>query len=497
MSMLDDLTKTLLQVYTDQLSKQDQDEILQALEVISSDQKYNKFQNMFPDTGDFRRELYSKHIKFFNAGAKFRERGFIAANRIGKSEAGAFETTCHATGIYPEWWEGKRFNRPTMIWVGGDTATTCRDIIQFKLLGHIGDFGSGMLPKESIAETKTRRNVADAIETIRVRHISGGVSTIVIKSYEQGRATWQGTEVDFIWIDEECPEDVYGEALIRTMTTNGRVILTFTPLSGLTDLVINFLDNSQDTDSEFPKYVMNVTWNDVPHLTQEAKAEMLAATPPNLRDARSKGEPTVGQGRIYPLTAEEFCVDDFKIPKYWRKAYGMDVGWNNTAACWGAWDETNDIIYIFSEYKQGETFPLVHGSAIKSRGDWIKGVIDPASRGRAQDDGRTLFSQYTAKDIGLKLYLANNSREAGIYEVWSRLTSGRLKIFRSCTMLQKEISLYHRDDKGQIVKKNDHILDALRYLILSDNFIWSYMPNKSTKVNEKVTDISKYMQACV
>ena len=499
MSRLDELTKSLVSVYLKDLNQAQQDDIMSALQVLANDQKYNKFKNYFPDVGEFRRELYPKHIAFFNAGSKYKQRGFIAGNRTGKSEAGAYEVTCHATGEYPSWWQGKRFARPVMIWAGGDTATTCRDIIQHKLLGEIGDHGSGMIPKENIVDTKTRRNVADAIETIRVKHISGGVSTIVLKTYEQGRASWQGTEVDFIWIDEECPQDVYGEALIRTMTTKGSTILTFTPLSGLTDLVIDFLDNSQETESKHPKYVTNVTWDDVPHLSQEDKEELLASTPPNLRDARSKGEPTVGSGRIYPLSLDEITCEHIQIPKYWRKAYALDVGWNNTAALWGAWDETNDIIYIYSEYKQGEQQPIVHASAIKARGEWIKGVIDPAARGRSQVDGQKLYEMYTQPEkrggCGLHLIPAANAVDAGIYEVWERLSTGRLKFFKTCTMLNKEFNLYHRDDKGRVVKKNDHLLDALRYLVLSNKGIWSFQPSP---VGNRTLDIGQNnMKACI
>ena len=493
MSLLDGLTKSLIEVYSKELSEKDQKELLECLEILDKDKKYNQFRDMFPAQGEYSKDKYPKHIQFFNAGSKYKERGFIAANRIGKSVAGAFETTCHATGIYPDWWEGKRYSRPTLIWVGGDTATTCRDIIQKKLLGEFGDPGSGMIPKDLILETKSRRNVPDAIETIRVKHISGGVTEIVIKTYEQGRATWQGTEVDFIWIDEECPQDVYGEALIRLMTTKGSMITTFTPLNGLTDVVISFLENSQDTDVKFPKFVVNVTWDDVPHISTEEKEQMLASTPPALRRARSAGEPTVGSGRIYPVDINDIMVDDFQIPKFWRKAYGMDVGWNNTAAAWGAWDENNDIIYIYSEHKQGEAEPIIHASAIKARGEWMKGAIDPASRGRAQTDGQSLLQLY--KKEGLNLVIANNAVDAGIYEVWQRLSTGRLKFFKSCTNSMKELALYHRDDKGKIVKKNDHLLDCIRYLLLSEKHIWQF-PKSPTDKN-KVVDISQYMQACV
>lgn len=495
MSLLDNLTKSLVDVYSMKLSKQEQADLMEALEFVINEEKYKKFYQLFPDTGPFRRELYKKHLEFFSAGAKYRERGFIAGNRIGKTEAGAFETVCHATGLYPDWWDGKRFTKPTLIWVGGDTATTCRDIIQDKLLGPITEQGSGMLPKDVIIETKSRRNVPDAIETIRVKHITGGTSTIVIKTYEQGRASWQGTAVDFIWIDEECPQEVYGEALIRTMTTGGSTILTFTPLSGLTELVSNFLDNSQDSDCKFPKYVCTVSWDDVPHITQEAKEEMLASTPPALRAARSKGEPTVGSGRIYPVDVSTVIIDDIKLPKHWQRAYGMDVGWNNTAVCFGALDRDNDVLYVYSEHKQGEAEPVIHAKAIKARGEWLKGVIDPAARGRSQIDGQNLYELYRGE--GLKIYPAINAVEAGIYEVWQRLSTGRLKIFASCTSLLKELVLYHRDEKGKIVKKNDHILDCLRYLCLSigNVGIWQY-PQDPFR-NKQVVDIKSYMTACM
>lgn len=495
MSLLDDLTKSLVDVYAKELSPKDQEELVHALEVLADDQKYNRFSQFFPDTGEFRRELYKKHTEFFSAGKEYMERGFIAANRIGKSEAGAYEVTCHATGVYPSWWEGHRIHHPALIWVGGDTATTVRDIIQKKLVGpDILDMGAGMLPKESIVveKCKTRRNVAEALEIIKIKHISGGESTIVLKTYEQGRATWQGTEVDFIWVDEECPNDVYGEALIRIMTTKGRIITTFTPLRGLTDLVLSFLEQSQETDVEDPVYVTIVAWDDVPHLGEEEKRKILARTPPQLREARSKGTPTVGEGLVYPIDPKHVTVDDFQLPRYFKRAYGMDVGWNMTAAIWGAWDIDNDIVYIYSEHSQGLAEPIIHADAIKARGSWIKGQIDPHARDRGQRDGEKLFDDYVKQ--GLKIYPANNAVEAGIFDIWERFTTGRLKIFKSCTGLLRELSLYHRDEKGKIVKKNDHKLDSLRYLMNGPAPSWSYPvdPNKG----KKVIDMRQHMNAC-
>jgi len=469
--LLDNLTVSLAETYTKQLNEQQRRELMKAIEIVATSQRYNKIDSMFKDQGDFCRAKYKKHMEIIKAGASYRQRLFMAANRVGKSELGAFEVYCHATGKYPHWWDGKRFNRPVMIWIGGDTATTVRDILQKKLLGDIGDFGSGMLRKEDIVETKTRRNVPDAIETIRVQHITGGVSNIVLKTYEQGRETWQGTEVDFIWLDEEPPQDVYSEAVIRTMTTNGVVLLTFTPLRGLSDVVLSFMESDQAAKESTSKFTVIATWDDVPHLTKEAKEELILTIPPNERDARSKGIPVIGSGRIYPMDADKIVVNDFPLAKHFPKAYALDVGWNKTAALWGALDRDTDVLYIYSEHYAGEQEPIMHAKAINSRGAWIKGVIDPASRGRSQVDGRKLFDMYSLPEnrggCGLKIYPADNAVEAGIYEVWSRMQTGRLKIFKSCTNLLKELSLYHRDEKGRIVKKNDHLVDTLRYLVMS------------------------------
>ena len=175
----------------------------------------------------------------------------------------------------------------------------------------------------------------------------------------------------------------------------------------------------------------------------------------------------------------------------------MDVGWKATAACWGAWDRDNDVIYIYSEYKRGGEegldMPLVHASTIKTRGEWIKGTIDPASRGRQQSDGEQLYMTY--KKHGLKIYPANNAVESGIFNVWERLNSGRLKFFSSCSMLLRELSLYHRDDNGKIVKTNDHLLDCLRYLVAAEPSMWSYPQQPENK--QKVVNLSDFaMRAC-
>ena len=169
----------------------------------------------------------------------------MAANRVGKTIAGSYESVCHLTGLYPHWWEGRKFDHPTDGWAAGDTGQTTRDILQNELLGFpSGPVGTGMIPGNLITAVRRRAGIADSVDTVRVRHVSGGESILGFKSYDQGRRSFQGTGKHFIWLDEECPQDVYGEALIRTMTTNGVMLVTFTPLLGMTKFIQDFLHDA-------------------------------------------------------------------------------------------------------------------------------------------------------------------------------------------------------------------------------------------------------------
>lgn len=210
------------------------------------------------------------------------------------------------------------------------------------------------------------------------------------------------------------------------------------------------------------KFLVMADWNSAPHLTEAAKAELIQSIPPYQRDARSKGIPVLGAGAIYPVPESDIVIPDFEIPVHWPRAYGMDVGWNRTAVAWGALNRDTDTLYLFAEHYRGEAEPVIHAEAIKARGKWIRGAIDPSARGRGQTDGRALLTMY--RELGLDLTEADNSVETGIYEILSRMTSGRLKVFRSLQNWLREFRLYRRDEKGRVVKTDDHLMDAGRYL---------------------------------
>lgn len=249
-----DLTAINPAVFVDALD----DEMVEMMFAMSEAEqeaiRFGRFAALFPDEGPLRRELYTKHLEFFRAGATHDERLFMAGNRVGKTIAGGYEASCHLTGLYPHWWEGKRFHRPTRGWVAGDTNETTRDILQLELLGEVGYRenrkimdGSGLIPRECIGPLTWKSGVSNLVDTIRIKHSSGGWSQLGLKSYEQGRKVFQGTAKHFIWLDEEVPIEVYGECQMRLMTTRGLLMTTFTPLKGLTDMVESFLPSDLHT----------------------------------------------------------------------------------------------------------------------------------------------------------------------------------------------------------------------------------------------------------
>jgi phage terminase large subunit-like protein len=446
----------------------------------------NKIAGYFPDTGPRRRELYAKHIEFFDAGAIYKERLFMAANRIGKSQAGAFETACHLTGIYPKWWKGRRFAEAGEWWACGTNAETTRNIVQSELLGKVDAPGTGFIPGDLIVHTALRRSGAEgSIESAWIRHVTGKTALLGLKTYEQGRQSFEGTAKQGMWWDEEPPLDVYVEGLYRTVTTRGIVLTTFTPLQGMSEVVKTFLE-PENEESRSYKWYVQAGWKDVPHIDEEEQRILIATTPPYQIQARTEGEPSLGAGAIYPIAEAEITVADFPIPDHWPRAFGMDVGWQRTAAIFGARDPSSGIIYLYSEHYVGQSEPASHAQAIKARGDWIPGVIDPACLGSSQIDGRSLMEMYT--DLGLNLSAAKNAVEAGLSEVWQLMVGGRLKVFASCQNWFREFRKYHRDDKGsgKIVKRDDHLLDGTRYLVVSGRDVMATKPTAAR------TDRSSY-----
>jgi phage terminase large subunit-like protein len=409
---------------------------------------------------------YPRQRAFHAAGARHRERLFMAGNQLGKTTAGAMEAAMHASGLYPDWWCGRRFDRPTTGWAASITRETTRDTVQRLLLGRTRRTELGALPECSIAKVSHAYVPSGLADTIHVRHISGGISTIALKSYEKRREKWQGETLDWVWFDEEPPADVYSEGLTRTAATGGLVFLTFTPLLGVSEVVRRFLYEPSPDRS-----VTRMTIEEAPHFSEEERARIIAAYPPHEREARAKGEPQLGSGRIFPVSEEAIAVAPFEIPRHWPLIGGIDFGWDHpTAAVRLAIDPDADCLYVTHAYRQKEATPVMHAAALKPWGErlpwaWPMDGLqhDPASGMRLAE----LYRQH-----GLELLNAHAtfedgsvSVEAGIMEMLERMQTGRWKVFRHLAEWFEEFRVYHRKE-GRIVKALDDLLCASRYAMM-------------------------------
>lgn len=212
----------------------------------------DKLAQLYPDEGDLRRELYHKHIAMLDAGAIHAERVALGGNRIGKTlSIGGYETALHMTGLYPDWWAGKRYDRPILAWAAGTKTAKVRDVNQKFLLGALHQrkgftqANGGLIPAARIGRLTRRSGVADAVDQVVVNHVSGFENVCTFKSYEEGRTSFEAEGVDFIWLDEEPPKPIYDECKMRILTTRGCILSTFTPVEGMTETVLSLLEGSE------------------------------------------------------------------------------------------------------------------------------------------------------------------------------------------------------------------------------------------------------------
>jgi phage terminase large subunit-like protein len=426
---------------------------------VTHEKKYNRWAYFEP---------YEKQKAFFDLGAYYRERLLMAGNQVGKSEAGAFEVACHMTGRYPKDWKGRRFDRPVRCWIAGETSTAVRDIQQKKLCGEPGveaDYGSGLIPKECFADKPSlARGVTDAYDTIQVRHVSGGISVARFKSYEQGRAKFQGETLDFIWFDEEPDLSIYSEGLTRITATGGMVFMTFTPLKGMSSVVSRFLNEHDEA-----RAIVSMTIEDAKHIPADERARIIAGYPAHEREARVKGVPMLGSGRIFQV-AEAAISEPMieRVPLHWAKLWGLDFGIDHPfAAALLLWDTDTDVLHLHHTVRMSNSLPLQCAVPMKVIGADVPVAWPHDGNVRGdRNTGQTMAQLFKAQGLRMMAEHATwpdggISTEAGITELQDRMATGRFKVADHLSDFFEEFRLYHRKD-GQIVKERDDIISAVR-----------------------------------
>lgn len=423
-------------------------------------------------------QAYPKQQEFHGLGATKRERLLMAGNQQGKTYSGAAEAAYHLTGEYPFWWTGRRFDHPVKAWICGESSVLVRDQPQALLCGTPGvddDRGTGLIPKEALKDWSLARGVTDAYDTIQVEHktngIVDGISTATFKSYEQGRQKFQAATLDFLWLDEEPDEDVYGECIARITATNGMLFMTFTPLKGRSNVVIRYMDEPSPD-----RVVVNMTIEDAQHIKPEDRKKIVDGYKPHEREARARGIPLLGSGAVFTIMESAVTEPGIaSVPGYWAKLWGIDFGIGHPfAAALILWDKDNDVIHVHHAFKMPDALPINHVAAMKPIGIDVPVAWPQDGAQREKSNGQALYLPY--KGEGLKMLSEHacwpdggNSTEAGILEMQQREANGKLKYASHLSDLFDERRFYHRKD-GQLIKLKDDILSAIRVAVMMKRF---------------------------
>ena len=384
----------------------------------------------------------------------------VIHHNCGKTYSAAAEIAMHATGKYAPWWEGRRFKKAPVIWCAGVTGEVTRDTIQRLLVGDLANPGTGLIPAGDIVETVPSRGVAGLMDTLLVKHTSGQNTRLRLKNYEQGREKFQADSVQIVWLDEECDIDLYMEALTRTNATGGFLIMTFTPLKGMSQVVRRFLvDKSPD------RCDVNMTIEDALHIPPAEREKIIASYPAHERAARLRGVPMMGSGLIFPVAEELIACDPIpveKIPNHWQQLGALDFGWDHpTAAVKILHNTDDDIIYVTGCYRRSEATPMHHASALKPWGN-IKYAWPHDGLQHDKGSGIPLADMFRKEGLDLlpdhaRFPDGSNSVEAGILEMLTRMETGRFKVYRHLAEWFEEFRMYHRSE-GKIKKEYDDIL---------------------------------------
>lgn len=453
------------------LSRQQKIELLQLIEEKKRREKMKLAQLQFES-------LYDWQLKFAAATADHTSCMLIAANRVGKTRTGLTIDALHLLGDYPDDYPGHKFKASPLCWLLGFSMEKTRDLLQTPLFGRIegGKFTGGLIPADRIVDWKSATGTSGAMREVRVKHANGGIAIVQFWSYSQGQHAIMGDSVDWYHIDEE-PRDknIFPQVLTRTATGDGgeggRGILTFTPENGRTELVVQFMDTPAPN-----QYMQRATWDDAKHLSERTKADLLAQYPAWQRDMRTKGLPLLGAGLIFDFGDDLFKCQPFECPPHWFVINGMDFGWDHPQAHVQLWiDRDTDTIYVAHAWKQSRTTPSTAWGSVKA---WSMNVPTAWPSDGLQSEKSSGEQQKKAyADAGWKMLPEHATWagggvgvEAGLVELYERMTTGKLKVFSHLSDWFDEKMNYHRDENGHIVKINDDLLSATRYAYMMQRF---------------------------
>jgi len=437
--------------------------------------KYNRLQFFSPY--DYQKRFYE--LKGKN-GKLAKVRGLMAANQIGKTLGEGAEVGYHATGQYPDDWKGHSVNRNPLIICSGVNSYTTRDLIQLELLGTTDkddkdSLGTGWIPKHLIHKIDRKPGIPGAAEKIYVKRNHGTeLAVLHLLGYEDGYQKFMGKRVDYGWCDEEPPLDVWAQMIRGTIATDGKLALTYTPEKGMTQLVYRLMNECPDNYA-----LLNATWEDAPHITEERREELLAEMMPYEREMRSEGKPLVGDALVFPIPDSKVICDPFQIPDDWFEIIGVDFGGDHPFACVKyAFDPNGNMkkSYVVDVHAERRLTIAQEASIIRGMGGDKIPVAWPHD-GNKQDkqSGKPIADLYREQGVNMLDKCFSNPPEpfkdegtggqgidVGNKRMYWAMTEGRYKVFSNLPEWFKEKGAYHKKD-GKVVPLNDDIMSASRY----------------------------------
>jgi phage terminase large subunit-like protein len=409
-------------------------------------------------------------------------RAFLGGNRSGKSTGGVADDLIQACDreVVPQHllpfkrWEPPFYGRI----VTPDLSHTLEGVILQKI--------RELCPRDQLKGGNFDRAYDKQLRVLRFKN----GSWIQFFSNEQDVDKFQGAALHRVHFDEEPREDIRKECLMRLIDYGGEELFTMTPLSGMSwmyDEVYEPWERGQLEDGR----VVVVDMDDNPHLDETAKLRALSGLSAEEREARKSGRFVHFAGLVYPQFSKARHILPtpldlaHAIPDGAEVFRGIDPGIRHMCAVLYGWLDENDELVIFDEIAlQGRTvrevcremvnrdyrwgFVSAQRPGIRPR--WT--VIDPAARNTNSQTGRS--DQQEFADNGVFTVPGQNSVTAGINRVKERLEADKLKVMAHCVELRAEFKRYRwvsagrgeNEAKEAPVKKDDHLLDALRYIVM-------------------------------
>jgi len=347
-------------------------------------------------------------------------------------------------------------------------------------------------------ERTLKRNVIDVLSEILdgsnsliTRTGSGEIQIgnrtiyIVGANDERAEAKIRGLTLAGAYGDEVTlwSESFFNMLLSRLRVPNAQLFLTTNPDSPNHWLKKKFLD--RETELDITNFAFELDDN---HTLDQKYVDSLKAeyAPPSSLWYRRfiNGEWVMAEGAVYD------CFDRLdnvvsELPKMREYYVGVDYGTTNPLAALLVGEGVDDQLYVIKEYYYDSKIGQKQLSDAEYSRELLNFLDGYDVRKIFVDPSAASFITQLWRDNHLGVTKANNNVQDGIRIVYNLIGSRKLKIHSSCTKLIGELESYVWDVKSQErgedkpLKRNDHAVDALRYVMIALGSIWRHWITRS------------------